>query len=107
MSDVSEEQDRYTLPIEFVVPESLKSRYAMNVIVQHDKHEFYISFFEVAPPILVGTTEERLAQIGKITSIRSECVARIIVSPERMGDFIGAMQTNYAKYQAKQEGQDD
>src|SRR6266511_1940735 len=87
------------VPIEWYVPESLVSRYATNMIVQHSEHEFILSFFDTPPPLIFG--ESRLEELQKIKSIRATCVAQIIVAKERMSGFVNAMQENLAKTQAK------
>jgi hypothetical protein len=89
------------LPIEWHVPKELISRYANNIVVQHTPQEFIVSFFETQPPLVVGNTEEQAKQLKTIKSVQSLCVSRIIISPDRMGDFINALQTNYQNYLSK------
>lgn len=87
------------VPIDWRVPDSIKSQYATNMIVQHTDHEFIVSFFETVSPILLAplTTE----QIQAIDSVRAECVARIIIARDRMPRFIQALQTNLKKAESK------
>jgi hypothetical protein len=87
------------VPIEWYVPESLVSRYATNMIVQHSEHEFILSFFDTPPPLILG--ESKLEDLQKIKSIRAICVAQIIVAKDRMQGFVNAMQENLAKARAK------
>jgi hypothetical protein len=82
------------LLIEWHVPENLKSNYATNMVVQYTGEEFVISFFEVKPPIILGSPEEIKSALPKLESVRAECLAQIIVSPKRMKKFIKAMQTH-------------
>lgn len=89
------------IPIEWHVPEGLISRYANNIIVQHTQHEFVISFFESRPPLIVGSPEEQAAQLEKMTSIKFECVARIIVAPDQMAEFLHVLQRNFETYLSK------
>jgi hypothetical protein len=96
------------LPIEWHVPDDLVSRYASNVLIQHTEHEFVLSFFELQPPLTVGSPEEQVAQLEAIGAVRAECVARIIISPARIGAFIEALTSNHEKYLAalsEQEGE--
>ena len=92
------------IPIEWYIPDDIKRRYASNIVVQHDKHEFIIMFFDVQKPILLGPQEDVRSQLARMESIRAECVARIIVAPERMPSFIKALQDNFDRYQATKEG---
>jgi hypothetical protein len=93
-------EQHVVLPIEWHTPEGLVSRYVSNLVVQHTEHEFIISFFEILPPLLLGTPEEQQARLTRMNAIQAECVARIIVSPEQMPTFIQAMQTVLEKYRS-------
>ena len=99
---MAEKQEQFVkLPIEWHSPEELVSRYANNIIVQHTPHEFIVSFFETRPPLVVGEPEELAKQLESMKSVRSVCVARIIINPDRMGEFIKALQVNYQNYLSK------
>ena len=74
--------------IEWYVPENIKSHYATNMVVQYTGEEFVISFFEVKPPIILGSPDEIKSLREKIESVKAECLSRIIVSPKRMKTFI-------------------
>jgi hypothetical protein len=83
------------LPIEWYVPENIVSQYANNIVVQHGDNEFIVSFFLTIPPLIIGSPEEIRAQVEKVEEVRSKCVARIIIAPEKMELFIQALTTNY------------
>ena len=91
------------LPIEWYVPANMAGRYATNIVVQHVEHEFIISFFEVQPPMLLGTPEERKAQLEEAKAVRAVCVARVIVAAERMPSFLKVLQDNLETYHSKLE----
>jgi hypothetical protein len=98
-----EEKEILFIPIEWHFPEHIASRYATNLVVQSSQHEFIISFFEVRQPIVLGSPEERKAQLEQIKSVRAECVARIIVAAERMPEFIQALQVRVDAFRAGRE----
>jgi hypothetical protein len=102
MSDQEELTEGYRLPIEWYYPEDIISRYATNMVVQHTEHEFIISFFEIQPPVVLGEIEAREAQLDKIESVRANCIARVIVAPERLAEFIQVLQDNWDKYLCRQ-----
>lgn len=83
------------LPIEWHYPEGLISRYANNITVQRTETEVIISFFETCHPLVLGTQEKQKEQLESMKSIRAVCVSRILVSPDQIGKFIEALQTNY------------
>jgi hypothetical protein len=101
MADEPVQQTR-AIPIEWYVPDHIESKYANNLVVQHGENEIIISFFETRPPLILGTPED-IERLARLESIRSECVARIIVSPSKMPAFIEALQTNYQRYVTKKQ----
>ena len=88
--------DEKQIPVEWHIPEQIVSRYASNMVVQNTGQEFIISFFEIFPPLLFGTPAD-LAKLDQLESVRAECIARIIVSKDRMPKFIEALQTNFER----------
>jgi Protein of unknown function (DUF3467) len=98
-----EREEAHALPIEWYFPEHIASRYATNLVVQNTEHEFTISFFEVHPPLLLGSPEERELQLQQTKSIRAECVARVIIAAERMPEFVRVIQGQIEVYKANQE----
>jgi hypothetical protein len=73
------------------------------MIVQHSEHEFYVSFFEMQPPIILGTPKDQQTQLEEIGHIEAECVARLVISPDRLENFIQALQTNLERYRTREE----
>jgi len=93
-----EPEATFGLPIDWHIPDALIPRYATNIVVQHTEHEFVISFFEIPPPILLGSPDEQAAQARGLTSVRAECLARIVVSPSRMPEFLDVLQGVFAAW---------
>lgn len=85
------------IPLEWHVPEELPTHYATNLVIQHTEHEFFITFFELVPPITLGKTPE---EITRIESVRARALTRVAVSPKRLEEFIQVMQDNLAKYRS-------
>ena len=94
MADPKVPEERQQIPIEWHIPEQIVTRYASNMVVQNTGQEFIVSFYELFPPLLFGTPAD-LAKLDKMESVRAECIARIIVSKDRMPKFIEALQTNF------------
>lgn len=74
--------------IEWRIPQSLPSYFVTNIVVQNNEDAFSLSFFEAKPPILLGTPEEIEAQRAQTTSVDADCVARVVVSPRKMREFV-------------------
>ena len=98
---MTENADVKALPLKWVVPEDLVSRYANNFTIQHTDYEFVISFFETFPPLVLGSPDERQAQLEQIESVPAKCVARIVISPERVQDLIQILAANLETYHSR------
>lgn len=100
---MTEKRPKVQVPIEWHISEDIDSKYATNLVIQHSEHEFIIDFFEMRNPLILGDPDQVREQQEKLESIRAECVARIIVSPERMQEFIDVIQANLNRYMGKEE----
>jgi hypothetical protein len=101
MTSESEIGDTINVPLNWHIPDEIISRYATNMTIQQGENEFIISFFEVIPPILLGSPEVRAKKIEKLEEINAECVARVIVAADKLPAFIKAMQSNLEIYKAR------
>ncbi|HDL86600.1 MAG TPA: DUF3467 domain-containing protein [Candidatus Acetothermia bacterium] len=100
---MAEEKPKVQVPIEWHISEDINSKYATNLVVQHSEHEFILDFFEMRRPLILGNPDQVREQWQKIESVRAECVAQIIVSPDRMQEFIDVMQAALDKYVGKEQ----
>lgn len=92
------------IKINYVYPDDLKSYFSTNSVVQHQKDHFILSFFETWPPAILGSKEEQLSQFNHLDKINAKCVARIILTPDKMGDLIRVLEENYHTFLEKQQG---
>jgi len=100
---MTEERPKVQVPIEWHISEDLDSKYATNLVIQHSEHEFIIDFFEMRHPLILGDPDQVREEWEKLESVRAECVARIIVSPDRMQGFINLIQAELNKYIGKEQ----
>lgn len=91
------------LQIEWKVPENIIRRYATNMYVQLGENEFFISFFEVIPPAFSGTPEQMAEQAKNLKTVQANCVASIIVVPEKLPSFIRVLEQMMENYLAQQQ----
>jgi hypothetical protein len=83
--------------IEWYVPEGVMTPFATNMVIQTIENFFKISFFEIKPSI-------RLEESAPIpTKVRADCVASVIVTPDKLPKFIEVLQRQLEKYIAKQQ----
>lgn len=100
-----ESQAGRPIPLKREYPEDLESNFVSNVVVQHQADHFVLSFFEVWPPPILGDTEEELEHIlDSIEEIEATCVARLVVTPRRMREFIDVMSDSFGKWETRPQG---
>ena len=86
--------------VNYNYPEDLKSHFITNAVIQQQPEYFILSFFESwATPIIGDTIEERKAQLEKVDHLDANCVARFVVTPERMRDIAKAINDNLERYE--------
>lgn len=91
----TKESPAVNLKVERYVPDNLIAHYSDAATVLHSGNEFIVSFFQTEYPS--AASKEELEQI---TSTRSKCVARVIMSPKQMSLVIDVLQGNMDKYRA-------
>lgn len=69
-------------PIRWVIPESIRTTHATNLVVQQRGSEFTLLFFEVESPLFTGTPEEQAAQYKNLEEVTARCVAKVVMSAE-------------------------
>lgn len=71
-------------PINWIIPDSIRTEYATNLVIQQRGSEFILLFFEVQPPVFTGTPQEQFAATEAIDSIDAKCIAKFVMSVENM-----------------------
>lgn len=87
---ISKERD---IDLRFVLPPDLPIQYVDNIQVTHTPSEFLISFMQSRPPLLRNEKEW-----DTVTTIESVCVARIVLNPMKMQQFVQALNSNFKKW---------
>lgn len=88
------------LAIDFQFPEGLVGRYANHAVVQLGEHDCHISFFEIQPPLILGTPEQMQEQVKSLKTVPAKCIARIVLAKELVPSIIKAMQESWDKDRA-------
>jgi hypothetical protein len=86
------------IPVDWQLPPDLHTEYATNVLVQHGQHEIFLLFFQAQPPIIVGELVERQKQLEEISKIPAKCVAKVIISPDRLEELIDLLKRQLESY---------
>jgi hypothetical protein len=79
--------------VQFNFPEATPTYYGRLFAAQADQHEIVLSFFDPRLPVLTGSSQEILQQAQGITAVRADCVARVVILPERVSELISVLQT--------------
>ena len=89
-----------TLRLEFKYPENIESKFATEVMVQHQKDYVVLSFFEAIMPPLLGTTEDEKSKLlEKLDRVEAKCISRIILTPEKFKSTLHMMSSNLEKWE--------
>ena len=99
--------NQVTIPLEWYVPDTMKSVYADNFIAQPRMRDFVLSFFDTQIPPFSGTDEQSREYLENLKSVRAECVGRITVAIEMVPDIIKALQTTYNRHLASKAEQEE
>jgi hypothetical protein len=78
------------------IPEDLRLLFSDSILVQHTPTEFTVTFAQVQQPFIAEA-----AGFEELTEIRADVVARIVLTPAKMAEFIKALQENWGLYQRR------
>lgn len=85
-----------TIPLKYHIPDTIITRFSTNMTVQILQSEFKICFFEAKPEIRLGPNPK------PINEVQADCVASIVVTPDRLSKFIDVLQEQLKKYNSLQ-----
>jgi hypothetical protein len=88
--------DTIEKPIVHEFPEGLDVTFSDNVAVQHTPSEFIITFAQLHHPMIRKSDD-----YDDIESIKAKVVARIVLTPPKMLEFIQSLQDNWRIYQRR------
>jgi hypothetical protein len=80
--------------IEWIIPDDLKPQYANQITVQNTPSEFYISFFHLRPPFVLEGQD-----LSEVRTVRAECMAQIVISPDQAQRLLETLAKNLERYQ--------
>lgn len=80
------------IPVKWVYPEDIVPRVVQNMTCSYQEGFFLLSFFETWQPEMFGRTpEEKQKVFDSLKEVEAKCVAKIVVTPEKMKDFVRAL----------------
>lgn len=68
-------------------------------VIQADKHEFHVRFYQMVPPIILGkTSEEQMKELESLGGeVEANCVAHLVFSNGRMKEFVNVLSGHVTK----------
>ncbi len=97
MSQKNEKKNKKIIPLKWIFPDNLDTKYANNFIVNYDAQAdtYQLSFFEAKSPlILAENLDARKKMVEQLESVDAVCVATIVISAKRIEAILDALKTN-------------
>ena len=73
-------------PLKWVIPDTIRTDHATHLVVQQQGSEFTFLFFEAESLLFTGTPEEQVAQYEKLPTVNAKCVAKVVMSADRIAE---------------------
>jgi hypothetical protein len=87
---VAEEPERQ-VPVVWVGLDEAPIQFANQFAMQGIENELILTIGQIAPPMLLGTDEERRQQIEALSYVPVKTVCRVSFTPERLGELIDVL----------------
>jgi len=91
-SDATPEVDQDGRFVSVVLEEGGLAAFANHLVVQGVSDEVHLSFFQIQPPMIFGSDEQKTEQLKKVDHIDGKHVARIIVARKRLAGIVKVLQ---------------
>jgi len=96
-------EESVSLKINYQIPEDIETHFSDSFVIQHQKDHFILTFYEIIQQPILGTEDERLEQLKKTKQLDAKCIARIIVTPQKIEDIARVLNENIEKFKKKLE----
>ena len=91
------------LPLTWIGPEEVPIQLVNQMICQFNQDEFILTFGQMAPPLLLGTDEQKLEQAEQIAYVAVKPLARLAMTQARVRELIAVLEANLANYEQYQQ----
>lgn len=81
------------LPVQWQIPDDAVAAYATNFVIQRMQHEYLISFFQVQPPLILGTPEQVIEKVSHLDRVPARLVGQIVIAEDRLQELQKLLQT--------------
>lgn len=80
------------IPIRFVVDPRIRPTFANHFTLQRDGNHVFMQFFELSPPMLLGTDEENEKKLTQMQHLDANCVGRIVMGEQDFESMVDAIE---------------
>jgi hypothetical protein len=102
LTDASAEQPEVLqVPIIWVGVDDTQIVFANQFLGQFHQEEVILTLGQIAPPVLLGTPEQRVEEANRLGYVPVKAIARFGLTRKRLGELIGVLQETAANYDAQ------
>lgn len=91
------------IPTVFVGADDVTIEFANQFVIQHQEEEFILTLGQMAPPLLLGSDEEKLEQAKNLSFVPIKVIGRFGFTRDRLEALIEVLQTNLARFDKTRE----
>ncbi len=84
--------------------EKTVTRFANEFTIQVTQGACYLGFYEVNPPLLIGSPEEIAEQAESIKSLRAEGIVRVVLPLEKLQEIVNTIQNTLRQLPPERSG---
>jgi len=96
-----------SVPLVWVDLDAVSVEMANQFVSQFEPDQFILTVGQVAPPMIIGSEEERLEQLRRISYAPVRTLARVSMSPARMRELVSVLQQSLQHYEQAFGGKDN
>lgn len=98
---IREVADHFEVRVKYPYPEPLQAVFSNHSMIQHDEHEFVISFYQVFQPSGIEGPESVRKQVEEAGGAPARCVSRVVISRDRMPGVVEAFSKNLEMFRKR------
>jgi len=95
----SENSDERSIPVTWVGIDELAAVSANQFVSQFTKDLFLVTFGQLSPPVLLGTSSEKEERLSELDFVAIRPVTRVALTHTGMRELVQVLQTNLQRYE--------
>ena len=98
---MTDDPEEISLPLVYVDVDESPVVVANQFVIQHEGEQFILTVGQLQPPIILGTSEEKIEQARRLSHVPIRIVGRFGLTRDRLAELIEALQSNLRTYDEK------